>query len=62
MAIRFIDRSATCLKIRVTAGIERLEHFDPNVSEWSHHRNVPFPSAEVGTTKPSTARNGGDKS
>jgi hypothetical protein len=55
MAIRFIGRFPTSLAMRVTTETKRLEVFDPNLPEWSHHRNVPFLHVKSGRTKPANA-------
>jgi len=55
MAIRFMGRFATSLAMPVTTETERPEVFDPNLSEWSHHRNVPFLHIKTGNTTPATA-------
>jgi len=55
MAIRFIGRFATSLAMRVTTETKRLAVFDPNLAEWSPHRNVPFLRVKGGRRRPATA-------
>lgn len=56
--MRFIGRSATPLAMRVTNETKWLEVFDPKLSEWSHHRNVPFSHIKSGKRKGNRVRRG----